>query len=177
MFEPASKSMPAIDYVSMVTSVYKDRRAMVMASVGCAIGAGASAYKTSSLLLWAVTAAFLVIAFFRYISMTRFLAEKVGPTDVEAAAKWEVRATYWASAIALNCGVWCVFSFLFVGDSFAQLISMTTTVACMVGVVTRNFGLVRMLNIQIGIAVALLAGSLLLKGDIYLMVLGLLLLP
>ncbi len=30
MFEPASKSMPAIDYVSMVRAVYGDRRAMLL---------------------------------------------------------------------------------------------------------------------------------------------------
>jgi diguanylate cyclase (GGDEF)-like protein len=177
MFEPASKSMPAIDYVSMVRSVYGDRRAMLMAVLGCAVGSGASAFKTSSPLLWGITGLFIVIAIGRYIAITQFIAAKVGPTDVVEAEKWEVRATYWATAMALNCGLWCVISFLFANDPFAELISMTTTVACMVGIVTRNFGLVRMLNIQLTIAVALLCGSLLFKGDFYYPILGVLLLP
>ncbi len=177
MFEPASKSMPAIDYVSMVRSVYGDRRAMLAGVLGCAIGAGASAYKADAWELWVVTAIFGLVAIGRYISITQFIAANMGPTDVEAAEKWEVRATFWAAFMAATCGVWCVISFLFVGDPFAELISMTTTVACMVGVVTRNFGLVRMLNIQLAIAVALLVGSLLFKGNVYYPILGILLLP
>ena len=38
MFEPASKSMPAIDYVSMVRAVYGDRRATLVATLSSAIG-------------------------------------------------------------------------------------------------------------------------------------------
>ena len=177
MFEPAYKSMPAIDYVSMVRAVYGDRRAMLLANLSSAIGAGATAVKTDSILLWMVTAGFVLIAIGRYISITQFIKAKVGPTDVAAAEVWEGRATFWAALVALNCGIWCVFSFLFVNDTFAELISMTTTVACMVGIVTRNYGLVRMLNIQLAIAVALLCGSLLFKGNVYYPILGVLLLP
>ena len=177
MFEPASKSMPAIDYVSMVRSVYTDRRAMVLAVSACAVGSGSTAFKTGSWILWGVTAVFGLIAVFRYISMTHFLRANVGPTDVEQAYKWEVRATYWATIMAFNCGAWCFASFIFVGDSFAELIAMTTTVACMVGIVTRNFGLDRMLTIQLGIACTLLSAGLFFKGGIYHPILGLLLLP
>ncbi len=177
MFEPASKSMPAIDYVSMVRSVYGDRRAMIAGMLGCAIGAGASAFKAGGWELWPIAGLFIAIAIGRFVSIGRFNAEKVGPTDVAAAEKWELRATFWAAAAALTCGIWCVIAFLVVGDPFAELISMTTTVACMVGIVTRNFGLVRMLNIQLAIAVALLVGSLLFKGNIYYPILGVLLLP
>jgi diguanylate cyclase (GGDEF)-like protein len=177
MFEPASKSMPAIDYVSMVRSVYGDRRATLMATLSSAIAAGAAAFKTGHWALWAVTAVFLLIGIGRFITITKFIEAKVGPTDVPAAEKWEKIATFWAAFIALVSGIWCVVSFLLVNDTFAELISMTTTVAMMVGIVTRNYGLVRMLNIQLIIAVGLLCGSLFFKGDIYYPILGLLLLP
>jgi diguanylate cyclase (GGDEF)-like protein len=169
--------MPAIDYVSMVRAVYTDRRAMVVAVLACAIASGASAYKASSPILWVITAVFILIASLRYVSMTAFLAANVGPTDVEAAQKWEVRATYWATLMAANCGIWCFCSFLFVNDPVAELISMTTTVACMVGIVTRNYGLDRMLTIQLAVAVTFVSAGLLLKGDFYHPLLGLLLLP
>jgi|EndMetStandDraft_2_1072991.scaffolds.fasta_scaffold04428_2 diguanylate cyclase (GGDEF)-like protein len=177
MFEPAHKSMPAIDYVSMVRAVYGDRRAMLVAVLSCAVGAGATAYKSGSPWLWVITAAFVFIAIGRYFAITQFIRAKVGPADAEAAAVWEARATFWAAFMALTCGVWCVLSFLVANDTFAELMSMTTTVACMVGIVTRNYGLVRMLNIQLIIAVGLLCGSLLFKGDIYYPILGVLLLP
>ena len=62
MFEPASKSMPAIDYVSTVRAVYTDRRAMVMAVLSCAVAASAAAVKTGSPLLWGNAAVFVLIA-------------------------------------------------------------------------------------------------------------------
>ncbi len=148
-----------------------------MATLSSAVGAGAAAYKTGHWSLWAVTAVFVLIAIGRYITISRFIEAKVEPTDVATAEKWEKIATFWAAFIAFASGVWCVVSFLLVEDTFAELISMTTTVAMMVGIVARNFGLVRMLNVQLIIAVGLLCGSLLFKGDIYYPILGLLLMP
>ena len=177
MFEPASKSMPAIDYVSIVTSVYKDRRAMILGALACAIGAGAGAYKTNSLSLYAIAAAFILIGIFRFMSMTRFLKANIGPTDVQAAQRWEVEATYFACAFAFTCGLWCITSFVVVSDPAAELLSMTVTIACMVGIVARNFGLDRMLSYQLWIAVVMASFALLWKFDLYHPILALLLLP
>ena len=93
MFEPASKSMPAIDYVSMVRAVYGDRRATLVATLASAVASGTAAYKTGHWALWAVTAVFVLIAIGRFITITRFIAAKVGPTDVPEAEKWEKVAT------------------------------------------------------------------------------------
>src|SRR3569623_1277891 len=177
MFEPASKTMPAIDYVSIVSSVYKDRRAMILGALACAIGAGSCGFKTNSLGLYAIAAAFILIGALRFLSMTRFLKASIGPTDVAAAQRWEVEATYYASAFAFACGSWCFCSFVFVSDPASELISMTVTIACMVGVVARNFGLDRMLSIQLWIAVVMVSFGLLWKFDIYHPILAFLLLP
>ena len=93
MFEAASKTMPAIDYVSIVTSVYKDRRAMILGALACAIGAGSCAFKTGSFSLYAIAAAFILIGILRFISMTRFLNANIGPTDVVAEQLWELEST------------------------------------------------------------------------------------
>ncbi|MEO6014308.1 MAG: EAL domain-containing protein [Devosia sp.] len=177
MFEPASKSMPAIDYVSIVTSVYEDRRAMVLGALACFIGAGACAYKTGSFSLATIAVCFVLIGILRFISMTRFLNARVGPTDVVAAQRWELEATYFATAFAFNCGLWCICSFVFVSDPVSELISMTVTIACMVGLVARNFGLDRMLSIQLWVAVAMVSTGLVMKGDIYHPILAALLVP
>ena len=177
MFEPASKSMPAIDYVSIVTSVYTDRRAMIFGALACAIGAVACAIKTDAISLYIIAAGFVVVGILRFQDMTRFLRSKIGPTDVAAAAKWELRATYFASAFAFLCGSWCICSFVVVGDSVAELLSMTITIACMVGIVGRNFGLDRMLSIQLWIAVVMISAGLIWKLDFYHPILAALLLP
>src|SRR5689334_14459938 len=119
MFEPASKSMPAIDYVSMVRAVYGDRRAMLLAVLSCAVAAGSAAYKTQSWALWAIAGLFVLISIGRFITITRFIRAEVAPTDVAAAEIWERRATLWGGAMALALGLECMVSFLVVADPFA----------------------------------------------------------
>lgn len=173
----AAKSMPPVDYVSIVKSVYADRRAMVLGALCCLIGTGASAVKTQSPVLWAITAAFILVAAYRYLDMTRFAREDIGPTDVEAASKWEVRATYGAMLFAGLCGLWTFASFAIVKDPAAEILSMVITVGCMVGVVARNFGLDRLVTMQVVVAVTGISAGIVLDGDIYNLILGAVMLP
>ena len=169
--------MPAIDYVSIVKSVYTDRRAMVMGALACTAGAAVTAYRTGSPALWTVAAAFVLVAIYRFIDMTAFARAKIGPTDVDAAARWEVRATYGATMFALVAGAWCFAALVFVDDSVSETISLVMVIACMVGIVCRNFGLDRMLTIQLVIALALIAGGLVIGGGFYHWFLAVILLP
>lgn len=177
MFTSARKSMPAIDYVSIVKSVYTDRRAMVMGALACTIGAGVTAFHAASPALWVVVGLFVLVTVYRFVDMTMFARENVGPTDVEAAAKWEVRATYGATLFAFVCGLWCFVALVFVEDPIAEVISLVSVIACMVGIVCRNFGLDRLLTFQLVIALALLAGGLIIGGGPYHWFLAAVLLP
>jgi len=159
--------MPAIDYVSIVKSVYTDRRAMVMGSMACIVGASVTAFMTGSPALWAIAAGFVLVTIFRYFDMARFARANIAPTDVEAAAHWEIRVTFSSGMFAFLCGAWCFASAVFASDPFALTISLVVTVSCMVGIVTRNFGLDRLLTIQLLIALSLMAGGLILGGGGY----------
>jgi diguanylate cyclase (GGDEF)-like protein len=169
--------MPAIDYVSTVKSVYTDRRAMVMGAVAAVLGVAATAIKTQSPIIWAITGGFVLVTLYRYLDMTAFIRAKVGPTDVDAAAHWEVRATYGGALFAFMCGVWCFASLVFVADPVAELISLVITVACMVGIVMRNFGLDRLLTVQLVIALSLISTGLLFRGGGYHLFLAVIMLP
>ncbi|RUT29355.1 EAL domain-containing protein [Arsenicitalea aurantiaca] len=177
LFTPSRKSMPAIDYVSIVKSALKDRRAMVFGTLASALGAGAAAFKTQSPVLYAIAGVFVLVTIFRYLDMTRFKVDDIAPTDVDTAAYWESRATAWGALVAFLYGSWCLASFLVVNDSVAELIAMSTTIAAMVGIATRNFGLDRLLTLQLAIACTLLSAGLLLKGDVYHLILAFMLLP
>ncbi len=107
MFAPARKSMPAIDYVSIVRSVYTDRRAMVVGAFACVLCTCVTGYVTGSLAFYAIAAGFVVSAIFRFMDMTRFKHANIGPVDVENASRWEVRTTYHAAIFAFLCGMWC----------------------------------------------------------------------
>ena len=177
MFTPARRSMPSIDYVSIVRSVYGDKRAVVVGALACVLCTAVTGYHARSQIFFWIAAGFAVSAIFRYVDMMRFRAANVGPTDVEAAAHWEVRATYHGAIFAFLCGVWCFSSLVFVDNPFAELISLSTTVACMVGIVTRNFGLDRLLSIQLAIVISLIMAGLLLKNDGYHLFLAFTLVP
>jgi diguanylate cyclase (GGDEF)-like protein len=175
LLHSARKSLPAIDYVSIVKSVYKDRRSLVSGGFATVLGVVACAIKTGSPVLWVHAGLFIVLTILRYIDFTQFRKIALENTDVETAAKWELRATFWAGTVAFAYGSWCFSSLVLVGDPVGELIAFVTTTAAMVGVVTRNFGLDRMLTLQLIIAIALMSSGLILKGNIYYIILMLML--
>ena len=126
--------MPALDYVSIVRSVYTDRRAMIVGAAGCVLCTCATGYVTGSYIMWVIAAGFIFSGAARFLDMARFQKAKIGPTDVEAAARWEVRATYHAAIFAFLCGAWCFASLVFVNNPFSELLSLVATVACRVGI-------------------------------------------
>ncbi|HVW91685.1 MAG TPA: EAL domain-containing protein [Devosia sp.] len=177
MFTQARRSMPAIDYVSIVRSAYDNRRAMLLGALVCTLGTAACAIKTESPLFWAILAGFVLQTVYRYVDMTLFLRAGIGPADVEAAARWEMRSTYGAVAWATLAGLWCFASVAVVRDASTEIIAMVATIGCLVGIVARNFGLDRMLTIQLAIVAVFVAAGLLLRDDPYHWVLAAFMLP
>ncbi len=177
MLTPARKAMPAIDYVSIIKSVYTDRRAMVMGAVAAVLGVAVTAFRTQSPVLWAITAGFVIVTLYRYIDMTAFIRADVAADDADAASHWETRATYGGALFAFMCGLWCFASLVLVDDPVAELLSLVITIACMVGIVMRNFGLDRLLTVQLVIALSMISLGLVLKGGGYYWFLAAVMLP
>jgi diguanylate cyclase (GGDEF)-like protein len=176
MFEPAHRTMPAVDYVSMIRSLYADRGSMLLGAFGSAVAAAASGLKAGSPVLGVIAVLFVVVGVLRNIDMRAFDAVTIADDDVETAYAWEIRSTIGAGAIALLYGVWCVVSF-WVRDPFAELAAATVSVSVLVGVSQRNFAIDRLMTLQVLlIGVPLLLGVLFV-GNIYYAVLVLLLLP
>jgi diguanylate cyclase (GGDEF)-like protein len=175
VFTSARKTMPAIDYVSIIRSVYADRRAMLAAASGTALAAGLSAYKSQSLPLLAIAVAFILIGMLRYADARAFLRAAIDSDDAEAAEHWENRAVVSGAMAGTVYGAWCFISMVIVKDPFAELTSATLTTAAMVGVVARNFGLDRLVTIQMVLVIIPLSLGYALHGDLYHIVLAALL--
>ncbi|MCS6759771.1 MAG: hypothetical protein MO852_13105, partial [Candidatus Devosia euplotis] len=95
--------------------------------------------------------------------------------DDVAAEHWENRAVVLGGMLAALYGAWCLVSMLIVRDPYAELVSASLSIAVMVGIVARNFGLDRLVTIQMPLAILPLSLSLLLRGDAYHPVLAILL--
>ena len=172
-----SKMLPTLDYVSIVTSLYKDRRALVWGTMSSLFGMLAAAVKTGSMLLFAHAVVFALIALWRYMVVSQFARNPVAPDDRQGAEEWERRATVFGTLIALGYGAWCFIALVFVRDPFAELMSISVTVAAMIGIVARNFGIDRLITLQSIALGAPLALGLIIDGNIYYVILALMLIP
>ncbi|MDB5615054.1 MAG: hypothetical protein JWQ22_2707 [Devosia sp.] len=167
--------MPALDYVSIIRSVYADRRAMLAGAIASAFAAGISAYRASSEPLYLIAFAFIVIGIVRYLNMQAFWKAAISNDDAVAAERWENRAVAIGCALAAVYGLWCMVSMLLVEDPYAELVASTLTIAVMVGICARNFGLDRLVTLQMTMVIVPLSLGLLLRNDIYHPVLAILL--
>lgn len=167
--------MPALDYVSIIRSVYRDRQAMFAAACGTALAAGLTAYKSQSLPLFAVSLALLLVGLLRYADARAFMRAAIDNDDADAAEYWENRAVVSGAVAGIVYGAWCFISMVVVKDPFAELTSATLTTAAMVGLVARNFGLDRLVTIQMVLVIIPLSLGYALHGDLYHIVLALLL--
>jgi diguanylate cyclase (GGDEF)-like protein len=167
--------MPALDYVSIIRSVYGDRRAMLLGTFTAALAAALTAHSASSPALALVTLAFVSIGLFRYADMRAFWRASIDSDDAPAAEYWENRAVLSGGLLALVYGIWCFVSMAVVRDPFAAMASAALSIAAMVGICARNFGLDRLVTIQLVlVTVPLAAGYALHGGGYYIVLAGLL---
>ncbi|MBJ3786520.1 putative bifunctional diguanylate cyclase/phosphodiesterase [Devosia sediminis] len=171
----ARKTMPALDYVSVIRSVYGDRGAMLAGSLASAFAAGLTAWKVQSIPLYVVAGLFLLLGLIRDANMRAFWKAAISADDVDGAEYWENRAVIWGGALALIYGMWCLVAMLIVRDPYAELVSASLTIAVMVGICARNFGLDRLVTIQMLMVILPLSLGLLLRGDFFHPVLAILL--
>src|SRR4051794_11465314 len=99
--------MPALDYVSIIRSVYGDRRAMLAGAFASALTAALTAYRSQSIPLYLIALAFVIIGLTRYFNMRAFWRSAIDNEDADAAALWENRALVNGTALGLVYGFWC----------------------------------------------------------------------
>ncbi len=167
MFEPAHKSLPPVDYVSMIRSLYADRRVMMLGALSSALVAAVAGIEANSWVLVAVAVAFVVVGVVRDVDMRAFDRARIADDDVEAAVRWELRSTIGAAAIAALYAFWMAYSFLVVNTAFAELSSLSVTVSVLVGVAGRNFAIDRLVASQVAIMSLGLAIGMLFDGTFH----------
>lgn len=172
-----SKMLPAVDYVSIVASLYKDRRAMFFGTLSSIVGATAAGVRAGSILLLVHAALLAILLVTRDHNMRRFARAQIGPTDIQAAKYWEQRALFFGYFAAVAYGSWLFSSLVLVDDSFAGLLATAVTIAAMVGIVTRNYGVDKLMTVQlVGMGGPMVLGFAL-QGDIYYILLAGMVLP
>ncbi len=169
--------IPTDVYLSFVRSLYGNRMTMrtgMVAHVG-----------TSLLIYWKVEElayigfGLMIVLIFLARSWSMRLFDRAEP-DLESRediSRWERVYIIGVGALGLTIGSMTGYSFLATGDTFAELASLSLTMGSMVSVVGRNYGSKANVDV-ISLAACLpVMVSLLLVGNIYMALLGLLIIP
>lgn len=159
--------MPALDYVSIIRSVYGDRRTMLAGTFVAAIASALSAHNAQSPALGLVSIAFVIVGLLNYAEMRAFQRAAIDSDDAEAAEHWENRAMLSGGLLALTYGCWCFVAMAIARTPFAELASASLSIAVMVGICMRNFGLDRLVTIQMLLVFIPLAAGYAYHGDVY----------
>lgn len=173
----SERQIPTDVYLSFVRSLYGNRMTL---------RAGLVVHVTTCLLiyfkvgdpafLW-FCGAVITIWILRMVSMRLFDRVNFSEDDRPKIVRWEWYYISGSGLATLTLGLMNGYCFLFTNDAFAQIIVLSVTLGSMVSVVGRNFG--SRLNVDvINLAACLpIMISLFLTGSIYLIILGLLLVP
>jgi diguanylate cyclase (GGDEF)-like protein len=167
MFEPAHRTLPPVDYVSMIRSLYAERRVMMLGSLASALAAALAGAEAGNMVLIGIAAAFVLLGVVRHLDMVAFSRLQFADDDVQVARRWEGRATVGAFAIATLYGVWSFYSFIFVNTPFAEMSSLAVSVSVLVGVAGRNFAIDRLMSGQVALIGFPLAAGMLLDGHLH----------
>ncbi len=176
MFEPAYKNLPPVDYVSMIRSLYAERRVMMLGALASALAAALAGVEARNWVLFGVAAAFVLLGIARNIDMLAFARAPFADDDVETARRWENRATIGAAAIGVLYGFWSFYSFVFVNTPFSEMSSLAVSTSVLVGVTGRNFAIDRLMTTQVVLIGGPLAAGMLLDGALHTQLLSLVLL-
>jgi len=154
-------------YIPLVDSLYQEGRTLLF---GYLIATGSillTYLKTDDVLLLACALAFSLVAAARALDMRAYARVRDTVKSSECARYWEIRYGVGAALSLAILGAWCYFALNTTNDSYAHLVSFSTTTAYVIGITGRNFGSGRLVIAQIlSVAIPLIAGVLV-YGDPY----------
>ncbi len=169
--------IPTDVYLSFVRSLFGNRMTL---------RAGMIAHVVTCLLIYLKVRdpAYLVFAGLIFLifvgrnqSFHRFDEVEFSVNDRATIARWERIYTIGVGLLALTVGCMTGYSFFFTRDNFAELASLSITMGSMVSVVGRNYGSKRIVDIISVSACAPFLIALFLRGDLFMALLGLLIIP
>jgi diguanylate cyclase (GGDEF)-like protein/PAS domain S-box-containing protein len=159
--------LPIEIYAPLVDSLYTERRTLLVGSVAVSLAVLLSAWKTHDALLYAVWGTMVAIALLRAVDMAVYARQRPQMTRMEVAQHWELRYVIGAATFMGMLGVWCVVVFATTNDPFLYMMSISGTIAYMIGISGRNFGSARLVAVLILVDGVPVVIALLLPFDVY----------
>lgn len=132
--------LPTDIYLSSVSSLYQQRRTLLIGMLSHVVTFLLVFLKTSDSFYLGCTAAIIVVWTLRSLDMLRFDWQDFSDVDHATVRTWENRYIVGGVGATLTCGIACGYAIAVTQDSFAQLACVSVTLASMVSLVGRNYG-------------------------------------
>jgi len=159
--------IPAEIYIPLVDSLYSQRGVLFTGAVTVSMAVLLSAIRTGNELLYLLWVALVAVSIVRAIDMHIYVLRRATINTVALARRWEMHYVVGTATFTGGLGVWCVIVYASTSDPYALTLSITATIAYMIGVSGRNFSSARLVATVILIDGGLVVVALLLPADIY----------
>ena len=171
------KWVPTEIYLSLVTSLFSEKNSLLMGTLGTAVAIFATAWKTSATPLYLCSIAFVLVGILRWLDAYKFDVAGQSLKDRAQMEVWERRYTAGAAVSSSILGFWCFFTLYYMSDTVVQLISISSALVNIVGIFGRNFGISRLVIVQLTCFFIPTVAGLILHQDLYFSVLAVMLVP
>ena len=171
-----SKKLPLEVYASVVQSLYADQAALFVGAFSAFIAAAILYVRTSDIIHLAFALALCAVTVMRLLDVKEFRKLEANATR-EVLINWEHRFLVLGSVYVGLLGFWSFMVSARSQDDFVLLMTISITLANLIGITGRNFGSDIVVTAQlICSGIPLVLGSLIF-GDVYHVILGVFLIP
>ncbi len=171
------KRVPTDIYLSLVGSLYSEKKSLLFGVLGTSTAVFITAWKTGALVPYLCFILLILVGMLRWFDTVEFNKVDISSAVRSEMESWENRYTAGAALSSAIIGFWCFYGVSYNSDPAVQLIAISVTLANMIGVFGRNFGFEKLVTLQLAFTGGPMFAGLLLPGDTYFLILGLLLLP
>lgn len=171
------KDLPLEVYNSVVRSLHGDSRVLFVGKCATWLSIFAVWYRTGSPEIMVVGITTVLVGVLRIFSVRNFLKKAHNELDLRTLEKCEATYLRWAALYVFLLGLVCFVGMAVTSDNIVHLITVSTTLAYIIGIAGRNFASAKVVNVQVAAVSVPLIGGLIMFGGIYHNLLGCLLAP
>ncbi|WP_312798272.1 putative bifunctional diguanylate cyclase/phosphodiesterase [Tianweitania sp.] len=163
-------------YAGFVRSLFNDPSTLLMGAC-CHALMGSLVYRLTGHWIYLALTALMFLAGAIRASVIVYFHRKGSITDGASARRWEAIYLACGTFQGFCLGLFCFATIYLVPDDFGELASIATAMGSTITIVGRNYGSRKMVNILALTIVLPIATGLMLNGDLYHILLGLLIVP
>ena len=171
-----NNELPLDIYIPFVLTLFRDGATLAVGIFAQSLLAVLVYLKTGDELYLTVAVCILSVGALRLISIRRY-SSAPPPRDRAEARQLENVYILWGTLHASTLGLFCFAGIYWAHDQFAEIASVCVTLASVTSIAGRNYGSPRLVMFQIVAATWPISLGLMLRGDAYHVILGLLSVP